>query len=66
MLGAVEGQALSAVVVHHLWDAGEHAAALVQSVAVLLGLSHNDVNAPLAGSESEEDMGMERLRVNPS
>lgn len=48
VLGAVERQPLGAVVVHHLWDAGEHAAALVQGVAVLLGLGHHDVDAALA------------------
>lgn len=48
VLGAVERQPLGAVVMHHLWDAGEHAAALVQGVAVLLGLGHNDVDAALA------------------
>lgn len=52
VLGAVERQALGAVVVHHLWDAGEHAAALVQGVAVLFGLGHDDVNAALARPES--------------
>ena len=46
--GAVERQALGAVVVHHLWDAGEHTAALVQGEAVLFGLGHDDVNAALA------------------
>lgn len=52
MLSAVERQALSTVVVHHLWDAGEHAAALVQGVAVFFCLGHNDVNAALARPES--------------
>lgn len=52
VLGAVERQTLSAVVVHHLWDAGEHAAALVQGVAVFFGLGNNDMNAPLACPES--------------
>lgn len=52
MLGAVERQTLSAVVVHHLWDAGEHAAALVQGVAVFFGLGDNDMNAALARPES--------------
>ena len=52
MFGAVERQSLSTVVVHHLRDAGEHAAALVQGVAVLLGLRHNDMNAALARPES--------------
>jgi len=49
VLGVVEGQPLGAVVVHHLGDAGEHAAAPVQRVAALLGLRYDDVNAPLAG-----------------
>lgn len=48
VLGAVERQPLGAVVMHHLRDAGEHAAALVQGVAVLLGLGHHDVDAALA------------------
>lgn len=52
MFGAVERQPLSAVVVHHLRDAGEHAAALVQGVAVLFGLRHDDVNAALACPKS--------------
>lgn len=52
MLSTVERQALSTVVVHHLWDAGEHAAALVQGVAVFFCLGHNDVNAALARPES--------------
>ena len=51
VLGPVERQTLSAVMVHHLWDAGEHAAALVQGVAALLGLSNHDVNAALARPE---------------
>ena len=49
MLGVVEGQLAGGVVVNHLRDAGEHAAALVQGVAALLGLGNDDVNAPLAG-----------------
>lgn len=48
VLGTVERQTLSAVVVHHLWDAGKHAAALVQGVAVFFGLGDNDVYAALA------------------
>lgn len=48
VLGAIERQPLGAVVMHHLRDAGEHAAALVQGVAVLLGLGHDDVDAALA------------------
>lgn len=48
VLGAIERQPLGAVVMHHLWDAGEHAAALVQGVAILLGLGHNDVDTALA------------------
>ena len=49
MLGVVEGQLAGGVVVHHLGDAGEYAAALVQGEAALLGLRYDDVNAPLAG-----------------
>lgn len=52
VLCAVERQTLSTVVMHHLWDAGEHAAALVQGVAVFFGLGNNDMNAALACSES--------------
>lgn len=48
MLGTVERQTLSAVVVHHLRDAGKHAAALVQGVAVFFGLGDNDMHAALA------------------
>ena len=65
VVGAVERQALGAVVVHHLWDAGEHTAALVQGEAVLFGLGHDDVNAALAGSESQGDKGMGQMRANP-
>lgn len=57
VLRAVERQALSAVVVHHLWDAGEHAAALVQGVAVLLRLGDDDVNAAVARPESHRGRG---------
>lgn len=57
VLSAVERQALSAVVVHHLWDAGEHAAALVQGVAVFFGLGDNDMNASLARSDSHRGEG---------
>lgn len=57
VLGAVERQTLSAVMVHHLWDAGEHAAALVQGVAVLLGLGNNDMNTALARPESHRGEG---------
>lgn len=52
VLGAVERQTLSAVMVHHLWDAGEHAAALVQGVAVVFGLGDDDMNAALTRPES--------------
>lgn len=54
VLSAVERQTLSAVMVHHLWDAGEHAAALVQGVAVFFGLSHDDVNAALTCPDTGE------------
>ena len=57
VLGAVERQTLSAVMMHHLWDAGEHAAALVQGVAVLFGLGNNDMNAALACPESHTGEG---------
>lgn len=49
----VERQTLSPIVVHHLRDAGEHTAALVQRVAVLLGLGHDDVNTALARPDSQ-------------
>lgn len=52
MLGPIERQPLSAVMVHHLGDAGEDAAALVQGVAVFLSLSHDDVDAALARPNS--------------
>lgn len=52
VLGPVERQALSAVMVHHLRDAGEDAAALVQGVAVFFSLSHDDVHAALARPDS--------------
>lgn len=52
VLGAIERQALVAVVMHHLRDAGEHAAALVQGVAVLFGLGDDNVDAALARPES--------------
>lgn len=52
VLGAVERETLSAVIVHHLWDAGEHTAALVQGVAIFFGLGDNDMNAALARPES--------------
>lgn len=55
VLGAVERQTLGAVVVHHLWDAGEHAATLVQGVAVFFGLGDNDVNAALACPEENNE-----------
>ena len=47
VIGAGEGQRLAAVVVHHLGDAGESAAALVQRVAALLRLRHDDVHTTL-------------------
>lgn len=61
VLGAVERQALVAVVMHHLRDAGEHAAALVQGVAVLFGLGDDNVDAALArpGSHEGNDTGDE-------
>lgn len=55
MLGAVERQALGAVVVHHLRDAGKHAAALVQGVAVFFSLGDDDVDAALARPESHRE-----------
>lgn len=48
MLSASERQTLGAVMVHHFRDAGKHAAALVQGVAVFFSLSNDDVNAALA------------------
>lgn len=48
VLGPIERQPLSAVVVHHLWNAGKHTATLVQRVAILLCLGNNDVNTALA------------------
>lgn len=54
MLSAVERQTLSAVVVHHLWDAGEHTATLVQGVAIFFGLGNNDMNTALARPESNK------------
>jgi len=62
VLCAVERQALRAVVVHHLWDTGEHTAALVQGVAAFFGLSNHDVDAALACPESHT--GEERGYVN--
>lgn len=64
VLSAVERQAAGAVVVHHLWDVGEHAAALVQSVAVLFGLGHNDVDASLARPESRGGQGRREDRYD--
>lgn len=57
VLSAVERQPSGAVVMHHLRDAGEHAAALVQGEAVLLGLGHHDVHAALAGPGSQHRRG---------
>lgn len=57
VLSAVERQTPGAVVMHHLWDAGEHAAALVQGVTVFFGLGNNDVNAALARPESHRGQG---------
>lgn len=51
VLSAGERQTLSAVVVHHLWNAGKYAAALVQGVAVFFGLGNNDVDTTLARPE---------------
>lgn len=48
VLGPIERQTLRAVMVHHLGDAGEDAAALVQGVAVFFSLRHDDVDAALA------------------
>lgn len=53
MFGTSERQTLSAVMVHHLRDAGKHTAALVQGVAVLFSLSHDDVHAALARPNSQ-------------
>lgn len=63
VLGAVERQALGAVVVHHLRDAGKHAAALVQGVAVLFSLGDDDVDAAMARPESHRREGQE---LNPT
>lgn len=52
VLGPVERQPLSAVMVHHLRDAGKDAAALVQGVAVFFSLGHDDVDAALARPRS--------------
>lgn len=54
-LGAGERQTPSAVMVHHLRDAGKHTAALVQGVAVPFSLSHDDVDAALARPGSAEE-----------
>ena len=63
VLGAVERQALGAVVVHHLRDAGKHVAALVQGVAVLFSLGNDDVDAAMARPESHRREGQE---LNPT
>lgn len=55
MLGTIERQTLSAVMVHHLRDAGKHTAALVQGVAVFFSLSDDDVNAALARPRRTEE-----------
>lgn len=52
VLCSVERQTLSGVVVHHLWDAGEHAAALIQGVAIFFRLGNNYMNASLTGPDS--------------
>lgn len=70
VLGPVERQTLSAVMVHHLGDAGEDAAALVQGVAVFFSLSHDDVDAALARPnahrrEEEEKTHIYRLQQAP-
>lgn len=63
--GSSERQALGAVMVHHLGDAGKHAAALVQGVGVFLRLSHDDVNAALARPNSQRrEGGREEKRSN--
>lgn len=54
MLSAIERQSLSAVVVHHLWDAGEHTATLVQGVAIFFGLGNNNMNTALACPKSHK------------
>lgn len=59
VFGPGERQALRAVMVHHLWDAGKHTAALVQGVAVSFGLSHDDVNAAVARPKSGRREGGE-------
>lgn len=66
VFGASERQALSAVMVHHLGDAGKHAAALVQGVAVFFGLSNNDVNAALARPISQRREEEEEETVSAS
>lgn len=63
MFGPVERQSLCAVVVHHLRDAGENTAALVQSEAVLFGLSHDDVDTPLARFEGDGVLAVVRFAV---
>lgn len=63
VFGPRERQTLSAVMVHHLRDAGEHTAALVQGVAVLFSLSHDDVNAALARPNSPRREGGEEEDV---
>lgn len=66
VLGPVERQPLSAVMVHHLRDAGKDAAALVQGVAVFFSLSHDDVDAALARPKShrrEEEEKTEFYRL---
>lgn len=41
--------------VHHLWDAGEDTATLVQGVAIFFGLGNNDMDAALARPESHKE-----------
>lgn len=66
VFGTVERQTLSAVMVHHLGDAGKHAAALVQGVAVLFGLGDDDVNTALAGPNSQRRGRGERNHIEVS
>lgn len=55
VLGPFEGQLLVGVIAHHFGDAVEEAAGLVQSVLLVLGLGHNDVDASLAGPEQARE-----------
>lgn len=60
MFRPLERQLLIGIIVHHFGDAVKHRTHLVQCVLVVLGLSHNDVDASLTSPGTKQKSNRRR------